>query len=156
MLCPRSPYNNAALASPSIVIRFPSLLPPSRTTIASRRLFQVGPHHASLYALNHSLWAAQITRALSTGSSVKMPPVTKPGQEKYDIVFIGGGSGGVAGSVSSHSRASMSPFKPPCNAFVVYGAFRMWIYVDVSATRRVATIGTKHYFIPMECPRRPL
>ena len=29
-----------------------------------------------------------------------MPPVTKPGHEKYDIVFIGGGSGGVAGSVS--------------------------------------------------------
>ncbi|KAI0781409.1 glutathione reductase [Trametes elegans] len=27
-----------------------------------------------------------------------MPPVTKPGHEKYDIVFIGGGSGGVAGS----------------------------------------------------------
>ncbi|CAL1703426.1 unnamed protein product [Somion occarium] len=27
-----------------------------------------------------------------------MAPVTKPGQEKYDIVFIGGGSGGVAGS----------------------------------------------------------
>ncbi|RPD59223.1 glutathione reductase [Lentinus tigrinus ALCF2SS1-7] len=27
-----------------------------------------------------------------------MPPVTKPGQDKYDIVFIGGGSGGVAGS----------------------------------------------------------
>ena len=29
-----------------------------------------------------------------------MPPVSKPGQEKYDIVFIGGGSGGVAGLVS--------------------------------------------------------
>lgn len=27
-----------------------------------------------------------------------MPPVTQPGQDKYDIVFIGGGSGGVAGS----------------------------------------------------------
>ncbi|PCH38405.1 glutathione reductase [Wolfiporia cocos MD-104 SS10] len=27
-----------------------------------------------------------------------MPPVTKPGYEKYDVVFIGGGSGGVAGS----------------------------------------------------------
>ncbi|KAI8999073.1 glutathione reductase [Trametes punicea] len=27
-----------------------------------------------------------------------MPPVTKPGHEKYDIVFIGGGSGGVAGA----------------------------------------------------------
>ncbi|EMD34395.1 hypothetical protein CERSUDRAFT_86512 [Gelatoporia subvermispora B] len=27
-----------------------------------------------------------------------MPPVDKPGYEKYDIVFIGGGSGGVAGS----------------------------------------------------------
>ncbi|KAI0648345.1 glutathione reductase [Trametes meyenii] len=27
-----------------------------------------------------------------------MPPVTKPGHEKYDVVFIGGGSGGVAGS----------------------------------------------------------
>ena len=32
-----------------------------------------------------------------------MPPVTKPGQEKYDIVFIGGGSGGVAGSVRLYS-----------------------------------------------------
>lgn len=27
-----------------------------------------------------------------------MPPVTKPGHEKFDIVWIGGGSGGVAGS----------------------------------------------------------
>jgi len=27
-----------------------------------------------------------------------MPPVTKPGLDKYDVVFIGGGSGGVAGS----------------------------------------------------------
>lgn len=29
-----------------------------------------------------------------------MAPVTKPSQEKYDVVFLGGGSGGVAGSVS--------------------------------------------------------
>ncbi|EPS98598.1 hypothetical protein FOMPIDRAFT_1037476 [Fomitopsis schrenkii] len=27
-----------------------------------------------------------------------MPPVTKPGRDRYDIVWIGGGSGGVAGS----------------------------------------------------------
>ncbi|KAH9934955.1 glutathione reductase [Fomitopsis serialis] len=27
-----------------------------------------------------------------------MPPVTQPGRDKYDIVWIGGGSGGVAGS----------------------------------------------------------
>ena len=31
-----------------------------------------------------------------------MPPVTKPAHERYDIVFIGGGSGGVAGSVSRY------------------------------------------------------
>lgn len=29
-----------------------------------------------------------------------MAPVTKPQHERYDIVFIGGGSGGVSGSVS--------------------------------------------------------
>lgn len=42
----------------------------------------------------------QIYRAFSQNSATKMPPIEKPVPgEKYDIVFIGGGSGGSAGSV---------------------------------------------------------
>ncbi|KAJ3486507.1 hypothetical protein NLI96_g4202 [Meripilus lineatus] len=32
-----------------------------------------------------------------------MPPVSKPAHDRYDIVFIGGGSGGVAGSIMWHA-----------------------------------------------------
>lgn len=39
-----------------------------------------------------------------------MPPVTKPGHDQYDIVFIGGGSGGVAGSVSVRSCIPIAPY----------------------------------------------
>jgi hypothetical protein len=42
----------------------------------------------------------QIYRAFSQNSVTKMPPIEKPVPgAKYDIVFIGGGSGGSAGSV---------------------------------------------------------
>jgi glutathione reductase (NADPH) len=43
--------------------------------------------------------SAQIARALSTSAVVGMAPITQPKHDQYDIVFIGGGSGGVAGSV---------------------------------------------------------
>jgi hypothetical protein len=43
----------------------------------------------------------KIYRAFSHNSATRMPPIEKPIEgEKYDIVFIGGGSGGSAGSVS--------------------------------------------------------
>ncbi|KAJ2979493.1 hypothetical protein NUW54_g11133 [Trametes sanguinea] len=81
---PRPPYNTLAVASLSIFLRSPSSLRLSSPTIASRRLLLRG---------------TQITRALSTATQVaRMPPVAKPQHEKYDIVFIGGGSGGVAGA----------------------------------------------------------
>ncbi|KAJ2979622.1 hypothetical protein NUW54_g11116 [Trametes sanguinea] len=81
---PRPPYNTLAVASLSIFLRSPSSLRLSSPTIASRRLLQRD---------------TQITRALSTATQVaRMPPVAKPQHEKYDIVFIGGGSGGVAGA----------------------------------------------------------
>ena len=42
----------------------------------------------------------QIYRAFSQTSITKMPPIERPiSGEKYDVVFIGGGSGGSAGSV---------------------------------------------------------
>ncbi|KAI0318414.1 glutathione-disulfide reductase [Amylostereum chailletii] len=42
---------------------------------------------------------AQISRAFGTTTPTTMPPIAKPTPgEKYDIVFIGGGSGGSAGS----------------------------------------------------------
>ncbi|KAI0956695.1 hypothetical protein AcW1_005310 [Taiwanofungus camphoratus] len=40
----------------------------------------------------------QIKRTLTSSTGSNMPPVTRPAHEKYDIVWIGGGSGGVAGS----------------------------------------------------------
>ena len=42
----------------------------------------------------------QVLRAFTANSIVRMAPITKPNHDQYDIVFIGGGSGGVAGSVS--------------------------------------------------------
>ena len=98
---PLGGYNSLTLASLSIVFRLPvSPSSSSRSAIASQRLLQVNCFHSLL--LHWWLTVnAQITRAFSTGTAVaRMPPVTKPGHEKYDIVFIGGGSGGVAGSVS--------------------------------------------------------
>ncbi|CCM05023.1 uncharacterized protein FIBRA_07223 [Fibroporia radiculosa] len=41
---------------------------------------------------------SQISRTITTTAIQKMPPVTTPGHEKFDIIYIGGGSGGVAGS----------------------------------------------------------
>lgn len=43
--------------------------------------------------------SSQIHRAFSTTTVIRMAPVSAPKWEHYDIVFIGGGSGGVAGSV---------------------------------------------------------
>jgi hypothetical protein len=65
------------------------------------RLSQVS--HSALFVTRHSLTRLvpfQIQRAFSQNSVTKMPPIEKPvSGEKYDIVFIGGGSGGSAGSV---------------------------------------------------------
>ena len=48
--------------------------------------------------LTRSSW--QVYRAFSHTPVPGMPPIDKPPQgAKYDIVFIGGGSGGSAGSV---------------------------------------------------------
>ena len=49
-------------------------------------------------SLTRSSW--QVYRAFSHTSVPRMPPIEKPAPgEKYDVVFIGGGSGGSAGSV---------------------------------------------------------
>jgi hypothetical protein len=67
------------------------------------RLTQVS--HSALFVTPHLLThlvlsSFQIYRAFSQNSVTKMPPIDKPVPGvKYDIVFIGGGSGGSAGSV---------------------------------------------------------
>src|SRR6266851_7838129 len=51
----------------------------------------------------------KIYRAFSHNSAARMPPIEKPiPSEKYDIVFIGGGSGGSAGSVCHPSYVVVS------------------------------------------------
>ena|SRR6266576_3629597 len=78
-------------------IRSHSLSSPAlRLTQVSRSTLFVTPH-----LLTHLVLSSfQIYRAFSQNSVTKMPPIDKPVPgEKYDIVFIGGGSGGSAGSV---------------------------------------------------------
>jgi hypothetical protein len=89
-----------ALAS-SISSSTSSLLRSQSLSSPALRLAQV-----SLFPLRHTSFAhlfvssLQIHRAFSQNSITKMPPIERPiSGEKYDVVFIGGGSGGSAGSV---------------------------------------------------------
>ncbi|OBZ75334.1 Glutathione reductase [Grifola frondosa] len=76
------PILHSVLASPS----FSTIILPSQSRLA----------HLSVSVASRRL--ALIRRTLVNSAVANMPPVTKPTHDKYDIVFIGGGSGGVAGS----------------------------------------------------------
>ena len=90
-----TPLQTLTLASP--LLRSRSLISPAlRLAQVSYSALFVTPH-----VLTHLVLSSfQIYRAFSQNSVAKMPPIEKPVEgEKYDVVFIGGGSGGSAGSV---------------------------------------------------------
>lgn len=90
-----TPLQALTLASP--LFRSRSLSSPAlRLAQVSYSALFVTPH-----VLTHLVLSSfQIYRAFSQNSVAKMPPIEKPVEgEKYDVVFIGGGSGGSAGSV---------------------------------------------------------
>ena len=95
-----APFKALASSSPLLRSHSPAL-----------RLAQVS--HVALFVTPHSLISIlssiQIHRAFSQNSIKKMPPIERPvSGEKYDVVYIGGGSGGSAGSVCFSSIYSRS------------------------------------------------
>lgn len=80
------------ISSNSPLLRSQSLSTPARRLAQVRDVAVVIRHVPTIF---------KIYRAFSHNSATRMPPIEKPIEgEKYDVVFIGGGSGGSAGSVS--------------------------------------------------------
>ena len=99
LICSKSTCASRTLIAPFQALA--SSLSSSSLRSPALRLAQVTSwpfRHTSFAHLIHSSF--QIHRAFSQNSITKMPPIEKPiSGEKYDVVFIGGGSGGSAGSV---------------------------------------------------------
>jgi hypothetical protein len=98
----RCSHLSKALITPLQAFRLASSIRSHSLSSPALRLTQVS--HCALFVtphlLTHLVLSSQIYRAFSQNSVTKMPPIDKPvSGEKYDIVFIGGGSGGSAGSV---------------------------------------------------------
>jgi hypothetical protein len=95
----RCSHLRKALITPLQAVRLASSIRSRSLSSPALRLNQV--YHSALFVTPHVLThLVQIYRAFSQNSATKMPPIDKPVPgEKYDIVFIGGGSGGSAGSV---------------------------------------------------------